>query len=613
VTRAPARLLLPLLALALLAPGAPALASSGYDVRDSVAAVGDPRPEVRFLGRGWGHGIGMSQYGAYARARDGQSAHQILTAYFPGTSLPERDTNRRIRVGLRQQVREVDVTPDGAVTWRERGTSNTLRQPAGETWYVCALGGGTRVQDKPCGNTDADRRDLGTFPADAVLDVDHHGTVIRTSDAGGEFRWGTHQIIRDGDRLTTVQVIADVETYLKGIAEVPDGWGSSGGQAAVEAQAIAARGFAMRRLANPRGGSCFCDLVNTTSDQVYRGWNKERQAPNFVKAVSDTRRKVLVHDGGIAQTFYSSSNGGRSENNEDVWGGTPLAYLRSIDDPYSRDSSNPYRSWTATASNRAVATALNSDLRSVEQLTINGRTDGGTPRRIDYRGRDANGREISGTFSGSPTAGVTLRSRLSSGVDVVRADGSAGVNALPSSQFRGVGFEPFPDDDGSVHEYATVWAHEAGIAQGFRDGTFRPGTSVTRGQMASFIYRTFDIPASSSDSFRDVDPGQPHGDAINALADAGIAQGYEDGRFRSGASVTRAQMASFLVRAIGLDPVDPDGRFSDVTRGTHARNIYAIADAGITQGCRSDRYCPDNPVARGQMATFLHRAVEGDR
>jgi hypothetical protein len=252
-----------------------------------------------------------------------------------------------------------------------------------------------------------------------------------------------------------------------------------------------------------------------------------------------TRGEVLTHDGSIIPAFYSSSNGGRSENVSEVWGSnqSSFPYLRSIDDPYSLDDSvNPYRSWTATVSNRAVARALNSSLRTVDQISIEGRTEGGTPKEIAYRGRDADGNEVSGTLSNSNGvgAGVTLRSRLSSGVDVVRADGSP---ASPGCRPRRSAASPSTARSPSTTSRAACTSTPS-------SGPMRPASprasttapsaraTVTRGQMASFIYRTFDIPASDGDNFRDVDPGQTHGDAINALADAGIAQGFDDGRFR---------------------------------------------------------------------------------
>jgi SpoIID/LytB domain protein len=451
---------------------------------------------------------------------------------------------------------------------------------------------------------------------------------------------GRHEIVNvernDGShRLSTIQRVPTLEQYLYGLGEVPSGWGTSsnGGFAALQAQAVTARTFAVDRLRS--GGrlsqDCNCHLLAGPADQAYSGWTKEIEGGGSLgdiwkRSVDDTRRTVMTHDGALTGAFYSSSHGGRSENVEDSWayGTTPISYLRSVNDPFSlrEGLGNPFRSWVARSSNRAMADylsrGLDGTIRTVEQITVLSSTRGGTPRELRIRGRASDGTEVTGTFTRpssdrKPIAAGNFRRDLS-GLTVTNDSGERSwITTLPSSQLSRIGFGPFDDDDGRVHEYATVWTFEAGIAQGVSDTRFAPTRSVTRAQMASFIFRTYDIPASSSDNFRDVDPDQVHGDAINALADAGIAQGYEDGRFRPGASVTRAQMASFIARAAGFAEVQPDGRFTDVRSGTHAGNIHAIADAGITRGCRSDRYCPDDPVAREQMASFLYRAVRGER
>jgi len=112
--------------------------------------------------------------------------------------------------------------------------------------------------------------------------------------------------------------------------------------------------------------------------------------------------------------------------------------------------------------------------------------------------------------------------------------------------------------------------------------------------------------------FTDVQVGSTHATAINWLVDAGITQGCtaDGNRYCPSDPVTRAQMATFLDRALDL----PAGAttFDDVAAGsTHAASIAAVADAGITQGCTADgnRYCPSDPVTRAQMASFLHRAL----
>jgi hypothetical protein len=168
----------------------------------------------------------------------------------------------------------------------------------------------------------------------------------------------------------------------------------------------------------------------------------------------------------------------------------------------------------------------------------------------------------------------------------------------------------FGDDDGNVHEPNIEAIAIAGITFGCDPdgGEYCPDSLVTRGQMASFLARAFALPPAGHDMFDD-DSTSVHEDNIDRVGAALIAQGFPDGTFRPDTHVTRAQMASFLARAMGLEPL-PVGPFVD-TDGTHAANINAIANAGVTIGCTTGGsfYCPDDTVRRDQMASFLARAL----
>jgi glucose/arabinose dehydrogenase len=166
----------------------------------------------------------------------------------------------------------------------------------------------------------------------------------------------------------------------------------------------------------------------------------------------------------------------------------------------------------------------------------------------------------------------------------------------------------FWDDDGNVHEGMIEAIAAEQITVGCADGgRYCPAERVTRGQMATFIARAFELPPANGDHFPD-DGGSVHEPAINALFEAGIAAGYGDGTFRPNDLVARQQMATFLARAMGLAPI-PGDRFADV-QGIHEPNVNAIADAGVTLGCNEDGtlFCPVDPVRRDQMASFLGRA-----
>ncbi len=170
----------------------------------------------------------------------------------------------------------------------------------------------------------------------------------------------------------------------------------------------------------------------------------------------------------------------------------------------------------------------------------------------------------------------------------------------------------FVDDNGSVHEPMIEAIAAAGITGGCTPAgnLYCPRDPVSRAQMATFLTRTLDLPAATKDHFSD-DTGTTHEDAINRVADAGIAGGTGPGVYNPSGQVTRAQMATFLGRATDLSPVG-SGPFTDVAGNTHLGYINAIAEAGITAGCNLEgtRYCPTEPVTRDQMATFLGRAFD---
>jgi hypothetical protein len=132
---------------------------------------------------------------------------------------------------------------------------------------------------------------------------------------------------------------------------------------------------------------------------------------------------------------------------------------------------------------------------------------------------------------------------------------------------------------------------------------FCPDDDLTRGQMASFLARAFVLPTAEGDRFVD-DAGSVHEFDINRIAQAGISLGCGPDTFCPDQRVTRAQMATFLVRALGI-PLVPIDHFVD----DHEADINAVAAAGVTHGCGADSFCPDSPVTRGQIAALLRRAL----
>lgn len=170
----------------------------------------------------------------------------------------------------------------------------------------------------------------------------------------------------------------------------------------------------------------------------------------------------------------------------------------------------------------------------------------------------------------------------------------------------------FNDDDGNIHEDSINALRASGITVGCNppDNTqFCPNASVTRAQMATFLVRALGLPSTSADYFDD-DGESVHEADINALRSAGITSGCSaDGtRYCPEQSVSRGQMAAFLRRGFGIAPTTVD-YFTDDNASIFENDINAIAEAGITVGCGEGIFCATRSVSRAEMATFLTRAI----
>jgi hypothetical protein len=153
---------------------------------------------------------------------------------------------------------------------------------------------------------------------------------------------------------------------------------------------------------------------------------------------------------------------------------------------------------------------------------------------------------------------------------------------------------------------------EGGIVSGFGDGYYRPSRSIERGQMATLLRNALGLSADAAPRFDDVSADHTHASGIAAVDEEGIAGGFGDGTFRPGRSVTRAHMATFIARAFGLT-ASQDPPYTDVDPGdTHAANIAAVTEAGIAGGFGDGTYRPWEPVTRGQIASFLANALDLD-
>jgi len=289
----------------------------------AVPASGQQAPtssygEAVFLvsGRGWGHGVGMSQYGAYGQALAGRTYSQILGHYYSGTTIG-RAGRKEVRVVLAEG--RPAVTISSTAPYRAVDASGTVyRLPRGPLTLRAEL---ALPSEGGAGKTRA-VAPLVVRPAkEAVLSLD-----------GKPYR-GKLELVPQGGFLRVVNVVA-LESYLQGVVagEVPFSWPAE----ALKAQAVAARSYA---LANLVKGKPF-DLYSDVRSQVYLGVAGER--PSTTKAVSDTAGEVVLYGGKVATTYYFSTSGGKTASAEDVFGFS-VPYLVSRPDPW--DKASPHHRW----------------------------------------------------------------------------------------------------------------------------------------------------------------------------------------------------------------------------------------------------------------------------
>lgn len=276
-----------------------------------------PPPQTFFVkGRGWGHGVGLAQYGAYGYALHGWTYDQIVGHYYPGTTLGQAPL-KKVRVLLVPGSKRVVVSSTSPFTVRD-GAGKVYKLPAGRQ----ELGPGLKLKLAAASEAKALPGPLLFAPGDDPL-------VLGKRAYRGSLRVTATTSVR-------VVNVVGLEPYLWGVvpSEMPDRWPAE----ALQAQAVVARSYALSHL--HKGGDF--DLYPDTRSQVYGGIAAE--SPSASDAVNQTAGRVVTNKGDLADTFFFSSSGGRTANVQDVWpSATPTSYLVSVPDPY--DTLSPYHEW----------------------------------------------------------------------------------------------------------------------------------------------------------------------------------------------------------------------------------------------------------------------------
>lgn len=324
-------------------------------------------------GRGFGHGVGMSQYGAFGFAQQGRDYKEILRHYYTGVNIAKAEM-RSVRVlistghnaiGFSGAKKACGKKLNGNESYSFRLASGgvTLRRPNGSKLAGCGAEGAAS------GGSSVIFSGVGAYRGDLVA-RNVNGSIYAINKVG-------------------------IEGYIQGVIplESPSSWP----QAALRAQAVAARSYA---LATSISGDGY-DLYDDTRSQVYGGKSAEASSTN--QAAKATSREVIKAGGDVATAFFFSTSGGQTENSEFGFpgGGTPRSYLKSVNDPF--DDASPVHRWTARFTQSEMESKLSGlfqgNLKKIEVLKR-----GVSPRIVRAR--------VVGSNGSTEVNGDTLRFRL---------------------------------------------------------------------------------------------------------------------------------------------------------------------------------------------------------
>jgi stage II sporulation protein D len=339
----------------------------------AVLACPGPATAAKWVvkGRGWGHGVGMSQYGAYGLAQHGRGYRKILHHYYRRTRIGHAGSNS-IKVLLGSGSDAVSFRKARKACGKRLRRSRSYRFKQSGSDVILRRSGGGRLAN--CGS--------GA--------VASGGGKIRIGDKG-VYRGKLKAKVSDGGLLVINPV--GLQAYVKGVVpnEVPSSWP----KAALRAQAVAARSYALAT-----SGEGDFDVYDDVRSQVYGGKDSETERTN--SAAKRTSGEVVRYGKRVATTYFFSTSGGQTESVEHGFpGADPAGYLKSVSDPY--DGASPYHTWKVRFSQGEIESKL-SGLFSGRLRRIKVLERGDSPRIVTAR--------VVGTNGSSRVSGPGLQALL---------------------------------------------------------------------------------------------------------------------------------------------------------------------------------------------------------
>jgi len=323
-----------------------------------------------FVGSGYGHGVGLSQYGAKGQALEGKTATEILNYYFPDAQVTPVVDSAIISVNVAHQVTALSIAlpaTDFATITNETAVATTLAPGAPLNFAIAG-----KLITGPSGS--AKTLIIKWSDPNSVLTLSYGKTLIKLNH--GYIQLRSVKAAGIGYRIEATNLLRLHDEYLYGIAEVPSSWPS----AALESQVIASRTYALMRMNNLKK-ACDCHVYNSKYDQAFVGYSKEGE-PRYgqlwkaavdATAVDTETGLAITIDGAPISVFFSSSSGGMTQRAIDVWG-TDIPHLVNVPDPWSIDPAinKNYASWTKKISQKVMAKAFG--LPDIERYEITSRS-----------------------------------------------------------------------------------------------------------------------------------------------------------------------------------------------------------------------------------------------
>ena len=360
------------------------------------SAIAEIPPSFSFQGVGYGHGVGMSQMGARSMALAGQSSTQILQYFYKDVLIEPRDDTRILRVNIGHLLTstKISTNTNGAVVQLFNGDIGDQigAVPIAIFSNKAALNlsvlGSSIIPSVSFGKKTTPFAKSRSFTirwsgtrylegVDSLMSVTQLGATRK-------YRYGQMQVkavknVTLGYRIELTNAVRLADEYLWGVSEMPSFWPI----AALQAQAIAARTYALSKAGNYRA-ACDCDLYGGISDQSFLGYAKEvelKYGALWKKAVVETAGLTITQAGLPISAYFFSSSGGKTELAFNAWG-SARAYTQIVDDPGSLDLAlNPrFVAWNRSVTQAVIAAAFL--LPDVMKLEVISKNESGTVAQI---------------------------------------------------------------------------------------------------------------------------------------------------------------------------------------------------------------------------------------